>query len=262
LLRLSAVAAQTHDCLRTTHLAESAEEFAMFRHAQGPLYGWLQRIGRDMSDCGGLSPVQHLARYGGLAANLLAVHVNYLAPGDARLLGRHGVSVVHCPRSHAYFRHRPFPYRTLRRAGVNVCLGTDSLATTRRVGRQAVRLDLFAEMRALADAGLGLSPESIVRMATVHGARALHQQGRLGELAPGAWADLIAVPYAGKLGGAWEALVERSGEVRAAMIGGAWVHVCGALPGNRGPVGSKPPAPTGRVARALAGAAAEQEPGV
>jgi cytosine/adenosine deaminase-related metal-dependent hydrolase len=67
--------------------------------------------------------VQHLERHGYLADHLLAVHVNYLVPGDAALLERRGVSVAHCPRSHAFFRHRRFPLQELAGAGVNLCLG-------------------------------------------------------------------------------------------------------------------------------------------
>ena len=81
----------------------------MFMHGRGKMFDWLRRNGRDMSDCGLGSPVQHLERHGLLAKNLMAVHVNYLAPGDDTLLAKRKVSVVHCPRSHAYFKHQPFP---------------------------------------------------------------------------------------------------------------------------------------------------------
>ena len=96
------------------------------------MFDWLKRNERDNSDCGLGSPVKHFARHKMLGENLIAVHVNLLAHGDARLLGRHHVHVVHCPRSHAYFRHPPFLRERLANAGVNICLGTDSLATTRK----------------------------------------------------------------------------------------------------------------------------------
>src|SRR5216684_2884179 len=66
-----------------SHVAESGEEFDMFMHGRGGMFNWLARGGRDMSDCGLGSPVQHLERQHALSENLLAVHVNYLAPGDA-----------------------------------------------------------------------------------------------------------------------------------------------------------------------------------
>ena len=132
LLRRSAVAARKNNLLVATHIAESATEFEMFKHARGEMFDWLKRNNRDMSDCGGVSPVQLLARHQSLTSRLLAIHVNQLARGDAALLAKSGASVVHCPRSHDFFSHAPFPFKTLLRAGVNICLGTDSLATVRK----------------------------------------------------------------------------------------------------------------------------------
>ena len=76
------------------------------------MYDWLKRNYRDNDDCGLGSPVEHLARNKMLGKNLIAIHANLLARGDAALLGKHRVNVVHCPRSHAYFRHPPFHART------------------------------------------------------------------------------------------------------------------------------------------------------
>src|SRR5262249_39392307 len=129
LLRLSAQTATRRRWLVCTHVAESALEFDMFSRRRGEMFDWLARSGRDMSDCGQGSPVRHLERFGLLGSNLLGVHLNYLGRGDLQLLRDRGVSIVHCPRSHSYFRHDPFPLRSLMRAGVNVCLGTDSLAS-------------------------------------------------------------------------------------------------------------------------------------
>lgn len=220
LLRLSAAAARSRGWLLSTHVAESAEEFEMFQHRRGAMFEWLARNGRDPGDCGGVSPVQHLARYGLLGPDLLAVHANYLAAGDAELLARHGVTVVHCPRSHAYFGHRPFPWSGLARAGVNVCLGTDSLATVLR--RQEPVLDLFAEMREFLARHPGAAPAEAIQMVTGRAARALALSGRAGVLTPGAWADLIAVPFTGRAEAVAEAVVQHRGDVLAGLIGGVW----------------------------------------
>ena len=222
LLRLSVETARRRKWRLTTHVAESALEFEMFKHGRGSMFDWLQRSGRDMSDCGRGSPVRHLERCGALNESMLAAHVNYLAKGDARLLGRRQVHVVHCPRCHFYFRHDPFPLRRLARAGVNVCLGTDSLASVYKKRRQEVELNLFEEMRALAKNEPSLSARTIVRMATLTGARALGLAGQVGELAEGAYADLIALPFAGKVADIYEAVVHHQGDVAASMIDGEW----------------------------------------
>ncbi len=222
LLRSSAEAARRQGLLLCTHVAESQSEFSMFTHGRGDMFDWMRRSGREMSDCGLGSPVRHLERCGLLRKNLLATHANYLARGDAALLAKRRVSVVHCPRSHAFFDHSPFPLRRLRGAGVNVCLGTDSLATVIKPRRQSVELDMFAEMRALADRNPWLPSRAILRMATLNGAHALGQPGRLGQLSSGALADLIALPLVVKPGHAADAVLEYRGAVAASMIDGQW----------------------------------------
>jgi aminodeoxyfutalosine deaminase len=222
LLRLSACEARKKRLRIAMHVAESAQEFEMFVHASGAMHTWLKRNERDMTDCGLGSPVEHLARNGMLGKNLLAVHANYLGPKDAGLLARRKVSVVHCPRSHFYFKHRPFPLGKLLKAGVNVCLGTDSLATVYKTQRERPELNMFDEMRALAAGHPGLSPKKILHMATVNGARALGLTGRIGQLSKSAFADLIAIPFAAKSSDAAAAAVNFSGHIRASMIDGQW----------------------------------------
>ncbi len=223
LLELSAQIARKRGQRLCVHVAESAEEFEMFMRARGQMFDWLRRNERDMSDCGLGSPVRHLARHQTLGENLLAIHVNCLARGDAALLGQHHVHVVHCPRSHDYFRHPPFLRKRLANAGVNICLGTDSLATVRKTSKSNPELSMFDEMRELAASDPNLPPAEILRMATVNGARALGRAGQVGELSENALADLIAIPASAKTSYACEAVLAHEGPVSASMIDGDWV---------------------------------------
>jgi cytosine/adenosine deaminase-related metal-dependent hydrolase len=222
LLRLSAATAREKKRRITMHVAESEQEFEMFMHARGVMFDWLARNQRDNSDCGLGSPVAHLARNNMLGENLLAIHANLLAPGDTDLLARHHVHVVHCPRSHDYFRHPPFPRRRLADAGVNLCLGTDSLSTVRKTGKEKPELNLFEEMRSLATRDKTVSPVEILRMATVNGAKALGMAGQIGEISENAFADLIAIPFVGKKADIYDAAVHHAGNVSASMIDGQW----------------------------------------
>jgi len=205
----------------TTHVAESSEEFEMFTAARGKMFDWLQKQ-RDCSDCGARSPIQHLARAGLLGANFLAVHVNCLAPGDAHLLARKHSSVVHCPRSHSFFGHPKFPFKELNRAGVNLCLGTDSLASIETKPKAALELNMFSELRSFLRKNRDTPSGTVLRMATLNSAHALGLAGRLGEISPGAWADLITIPCREKLADVTEAVLHHRGAVTASMIGGKW----------------------------------------
>jgi cytosine/adenosine deaminase-related metal-dependent hydrolase len=221
LLQAAARAARQRRWRLTTHVAESDDEYQMFVHRRGPLFDWL-KTQRDVSDCGQGSPVQHLARCDYLGEDLLAVHANYLADDDFALLARHRASVVHCPRSHEYFQHQPFASSRLIRAGVNVCLGTDSLVTVRNPRQERIELDLFVEMQTLARRSPELTSDEMLRMATINGARALGHAGEIGEISVGARADLIALPFSGPIANAPEAAVHHTGPVSASMIGGQW----------------------------------------
>ena len=227
LLTQSARVAREKGWRVTTHVAESDEEFEMYMHGRGGMYQWLKSQ-RDMSDCGMGTPLAQIERCGLLGENFLAIHANYLMPSDIAALARSGASVVHCPRSHAYFQHQPFAYAELASAGVNLCLGTDSLASVTVPKRGKPELNLFAEMWRFAQVNPGVEPSTIVEMATRNGARALGWAGRVGELSPDAWADLVAIPYTGSAGDSAAAIVNHTGDVPISIIDGEWVLRTGA----------------------------------
>ncbi|NBV22434.1 MAG: hypothetical protein EBS05_11025 [Proteobacteria bacterium] len=222
LLKIARRAAHRARWPLTMHVAESVPEFEMYSQGRGVMYDWLRKNGRDMSDCGGRSPVQQLAELKLLDARFLAVHVNHLARGDASLLARSGAHVAHCPRSHAYFRHAPFPFAELHDAGVNLCLGTDSLASIGKENRRKPVLDLFAELRAFADQHPGLAPEEFLDLVTRNGAAALGLGGKVGQLSRSAHADLVVLRAAPTLAEAAESVVHNVPEVAGVMIGGKW----------------------------------------
>jgi cytosine/adenosine deaminase-related metal-dependent hydrolase len=187
LYRLARTCGEKHGMLCTTHIAESVEEHEMFSHGLGPLYEFLQSLGRDNSDCGHGSALSHLVEHGVIGRNCIIAHLNYLQDYDYDLLAGTGASVVHCPKCHTYFGHAPFPYRALRRHGINICLGTDSLASNNS-------LDLRSEMREIQEFHPVTDVEA-VELVTLNAARALNQAGKIGQISPGSHADLVAFPH-------------------------------------------------------------------
>ncbi len=217
-------ACAARDLPMAMHLAESAEEDEMFRQGSGPLYEWLAAAGREMADCGRGSPIAHAHRSGLLSENLIAIHGNYLDDDDIHLLAENHVSLVHCPRSHAYFGHAPFRAEALRTAGVNLCLGTDSLATMRAGDAE---LSLFEELRAYCEAFPDLADlETLLQCVTVNPARALGMAGQVGELAVDAFADLMTLPFDGPIEFAMEAIVNHAGPAQRVMLYGKWEVSC------------------------------------
>jgi cytosine/adenosine deaminase-related metal-dependent hydrolase len=217
LYRLARACAEHSGMVLTTHVAESQEESDMFTQARGALYEFLSGLGRPMHDCGHDTPFGWLWRNGAVCGRWLLAHLNDLAESDFALLATLSPeqlpSVVHCPGSHRYFRHPPFPFERLAALGVNLCVATDSLASTDS-------LALLGELRRVAEAHAGLTPEDLLRTVTLAPARALGQQGLLGCIAPGAFADLIAIPFAGTPAEAAAACVAHPGRVPWMMLDG------------------------------------------
>ena len=187
LYRLARTCGENYGMLSTTHIAESVEEHEMFSYGRGALHDFLGTLGRDNSDCGQGSSLSHLVEHGVIGRNCIIAHVNYLQDYDYELLAGTGASVVHCPKCHTYFGHAPFPLKMLREYGINVCLGTDSLASNNS-------LDLRSEMRE-AQEFQGLGDREVLEMVLLNGAQALGQSGKLGEIAPGSIADLVAFAH-------------------------------------------------------------------
>jgi aminodeoxyfutalosine deaminase len=206
----------------TTHLAESREEMEMFRDASGPLYEFMESIGRNMNDCGNGTPLELFVSTtstiptptGRVLSQWIVAHVNELTERDFQLLEKMTTKfhVVHSPRSHQYFGHSPFPFKRLHRLGLNVSLGTDSLASNET-------LNLFAEMRAFQRSEPERSPDKIFEMVTVNPAAALRQQAVLGRIRPEFRADLIAVPCSEDRN-LFEEIVAFDGESNWIMVNG------------------------------------------
>lgn len=209
-----ACAALSADVLCTTHLAESGDETQMFRFGSGPLHDFLAGLGRDNSDCGRDTPFARAAKLCRPMARWLFAHANELSDDDvARIEALDGFNVAHCPRSHAYFQHAPFAYERLRDAGANICIATDSLAS-------APDLSLLGELRSFRSKRPHVSAIEALEMVTVNPARALACDAKLGRIAPGYLADIIAVPFDGPRADAAEAVVGFEGEIDWFLLNG------------------------------------------
>lgn len=198
-----------------THLAETSEEYEMFSSASGVLYDFLKPLGRDMSDTGGTTPIRHLLDSGALPVGSILTHMNFVSEDDWELLSRRrsDFSVVHCPMCHEYFGREVFPLERFREIGMNLCIGTDSLASNKA-------LNLFEEMRTLMDKHPSVSPAEALAMVTVNAAAAIGLSGQIGELRTGAFADMIALPFNGGAAEVVDAIVGHDAPVQWSMVNG------------------------------------------
>jgi len=137
----------------------------------------------------GCSPCAYLDSLGMFELPALAVHCVWLDAADIELLAAKKVSIAACPASNLKLANGIAPVEKLLDAGVNVCLGTDSAASSNS-------LNLFTQMSlsALIHKGVchdptAVSAHTVFKMATQNGAAALGLENT-GSIAPGMKADM------------------------------------------------------------------------
>ena len=167
------------------HTAESEEEQLFCMEGTGPFRALLEDFGRWDRDfeAPGCSALAYLDRMGLLSERCLVVHARVLVDGDLELLARSGTPVVVCPGSDRYFGRSTADVSAMLDQGINVCLGTDSLASNED-------LDMFREMALLRESWPSLEPELVLRMAGTMAARAIGMPGS-GRLRPGDEFDAV-----------------------------------------------------------------------
>jgi cytosine/adenosine deaminase-related metal-dependent hydrolase len=221
-----------------SHLAETREEQQLIRDRAGPLRSFLESIGAwsDAWRPPGPSPLDYLRRPDTEPAHWLIAHGNYLSDDDIATIRDQGSAisgqqsavgnphsgrraVAYCPRTHFYFGHATHPYPKLLAAGVVVCIGTDSLAST-------PTLSVLDELRFVRRRDAGLPGSTLLHIATLAGAWALGRERDCGSLSPGKYADLavIRLPPDRDEADPHELLLQSDQPVTGTMISGQWVY--------------------------------------
>ncbi len=176
------------------HIAESKDEIRLLQRISSGLEKLYQfaRWNIDWAPTGS-SPFEYLDRIGFLSPGLMAVHAVQATKKDIGLLQKRKVSVAHCPRSNSETGVGRMPLKLFLDAGIAVGLGTDSLASS-------PSLNMWDEMRYAhrIHRHEGLSPKDIILLGTYGGARAMGMDDKVGSLAPGMKADVIAVALPSK----------------------------------------------------------------
>ncbi len=176
-----------HDMLLTTHISETEDEVEFLSRGTGSLATMLKAYGMlEGWKPPALSPIAYLKSIGVFQCPWLLAHCNYPSDEDVHIIKESGSSVVYCPRSHHYFGHKRHPFPRLLKEGINVALGTDSLASNHS-------LSILDEMRFVVASYGEVNPQDVMVMATVGGARALGVGDRVGRISSGFEADLAII---------------------------------------------------------------------
>ncbi|HVS81210.1 MAG TPA: amidohydrolase family protein [Pyrinomonadaceae bacterium] len=199
------------------HAAESQAEELFMLEGRGVFAEGLKARGIEWQ-APGISTVEYLARHGILETQPLLAHCINIDDSDLELIKRSGAGIAHCPKSNAKLGHGRAPFASFISHGINVGLGSDSVASNNtcdmleeaRFATLLARLDTGRSPRVSKGSALSYDGETIGALpdgranaplttndalfaATLGGARALGLENQIGALAEGMQADLVAI---------------------------------------------------------------------
>ncbi len=138
-------------------------------------------------------PIEYLHGLGVLGPDVVLAHCVWLSKREIQILKDTKTSVAHCPVSNMKVADGIAPVPLLMKRSINVGLGCDGTIESNSV-------DMFNVMRVTAllhrvnemDATI-MPAKTVLRMATINGARALGLDKEIGSIEPGKKADLALV---------------------------------------------------------------------
>jgi cytosine/adenosine deaminase-related metal-dependent hydrolase len=113
------------------------------------------------------------------SGNLILVHNTYADINTIReIQKRRNTWWCLCPNSNLYIENKIPPVDLLKSQGCKIVLGTDSLASNKK-------LSILSEMKTLQYHFPSVTLEELVRWATINGAEALGEETKFGKIEPG-----------------------------------------------------------------------------
>jgi len=172
------------------HLAETADESELFTSGGGSIADTLRAFGLPLpfDQVPACSPWQFLQREGLLQFCDLAFHGDTLSDDEA-VYFRAPRGLVHCPGTRRWFQRPTVPLSRWLKLGVNVCLGTDSRASSDS-------LSMLNMVRWTLEDNPDLTPDQALQMACVNPRQLSFWPDKKTGLVAGAPADLVVLQNA------------------------------------------------------------------
>jgi len=141
----------------------------------------------------GKRPLEHLEALGIPGPHLIADHAVHLNPSEIDKMAEYGIKVIHNPESNMKLGSGIAPIPQMIDRGISVGIGTDGSASNNN-------MDLFTEMDMTAKLHKVQTMDptvmdalTVLKMATIEGARALGLSHETGSLETGKKADVIVI---------------------------------------------------------------------
>jgi 5-methylthioadenosine/S-adenosylhomocysteine deaminase len=170
---------------------------ALARKYNAPILIHVAEMKKELDDSlkqNGLTPVQYLDKIGVLGPDVVAAHCIFVDEKDRKVLADRQVGCVHNPSSNMMLASGVAPVIEERAAGIAVGLGTDGPAGSNNDLDLMEEIDLAAKLQKIFKMDpRELGAKSVVEMATIEGAKALHMEKQIGSLEVGKKADIILI---------------------------------------------------------------------
>jgi 5-methylthioadenosine/S-adenosylhomocysteine deaminase len=170
---------------------------ALARKYHAPILIHVAEMKKELDDSlkqNGMTPVQYLDKIGVLGPDVVAAHCIFVNADDRKILAERQVGCVHNPSSNMMLASGVAPVVEERAAGVAVGLGTDGPAGSNNDLDLMEEMDLAAKLQKITKMDpRALGAKSVVEMATIDGAKALHMEKEIGSLEVGKKADIILI---------------------------------------------------------------------
>jgi 5-methylthioadenosine/S-adenosylhomocysteine deaminase len=146
----------------------------------------------DVARKHGTTPTDLLKQLGILGVPTVFGHGVHLSDSDVQIAAAFDAAVAHCPGSNLKLGSGVADIKRYQDAGIAVGLGTDSCSSSNDLDLWSV-LRTAAHLVALNHGPTAVDLASLVRAATIDGARAIGLADRIGSIELGKEADLIAI---------------------------------------------------------------------
>jgi cytosine/adenosine deaminase-related metal-dependent hydrolase len=188
------------------HAAESRAEQQFLQSGTGPFAEGLKARSIEWQ-AAGVSTIRYLQDHGVLDTKPLLAHCINVDDNDLQLIKEANAGIAHCPKSNAKLRHGHAPFHNFIAQGINVGLGSDSVASNNicdilEEARFATLLARGVSTDFNLSGGSAHSPTEVCATdalfaATLRGARALGLDDQIGALSERRQADMAIVSLDG-----------------------------------------------------------------
>ncbi len=170
------------------HYGESKAEYQFLWSGDGPLYDRYSKASIPFVPPKGLTPCEVIKKNIPAFRKLMLIHNTFASTREIELLKTvyPDISLVTCPESNLLIEKNLPSLELLTMPGVNVCIGTDSLASSSS-------LSLLNHVMLILENYPSLSFDIVIKWATLNGAQALDMDKYLGTIEPGKKPGLLLI---------------------------------------------------------------------